>query len=415
MQDETKNPADTTKNTLEQGGIVGAPGNPQQDSAQGALGSIGAVIGKLPEPSAPETEPMKNDIEKILKEIKLPERRTSGASDIHPRQIEVKNFDTVLGAETKADIQEQKVAAAQQPTNPVPKSEEDTSVVAMHTLKQDLKSVVHDKNISVVRAASLEQSRARPEPIDTLEPPRKSVTTSVVIASLSLLLLGGAALLGVYYIGIQKTTPSAKPQTDSLVFAEQSVPFPLSGKTSSVVKSQLAQLKNTSNASLGSITRIIPTFSVASESGATTERVATFSEVLTSFGGRVPDSLVRALSDTFFFGIHAVDENAPIIVVPVTSYDRAFAGMLEWEKNINMDLSPIFPAIPNLMVDANGLPALRIFTDTVMRNYDVRALKDDSGAIQLYYSFPTRDILIIGESPYTFDEILSRLQAGRRL
>ncbi len=50
-----------------------------------------------------------------------------------------------------------------------------------------------------------------------------------------------------------------------------------------------------------------------------------------------------------------------------------------------------------------------------MRNYDVRALKDDAGQIQLYYSFPTRDILIIAESPYSFGEILSRLRADRRL
>ena len=50
-----------------------------------------------------------------------------------------------------------------------------------------------------------------------------------------------------------------------------------------------------------------------------------------------------------------------------------------------------------------------------MRNYDVRALKDDDGTIQLYYSFPTRNVLIIAESPFSFTEILSRLRADRRL
>ena len=55
------------------------------------------------------------------------------------------------------------------------------------------------------------------------------------------------------------------------------------------------------------------------------------------------------------------------------------------------------------------------YEDLVMRNYDVRALKDDAGEIQLYYSFPTQNILIIAESPYSFPEILSRLQASRQL
>ena len=50
-----------------------------------------------------------------------------------------------------------------------------------------------------------------------------------------------------------------------------------------------------------------------------------------------------------------------------------------------------------------------------MGNYDVRALKDDAGEVQLYYSFPTQNILIIAGSPYSFPEILSRLQASRQL
>jgi hypothetical protein len=57
----------------------------------------------------------------------------------------------------------------------------------------------------------------------------------------------------------------------------------------------------------------------------------------------------------------------------------------------------------------------RQFEDTVMQNFDVRELKDDNGDTQLYYSFPTRTILIIAESKYSFPEILSRLRADRRL
>lgn len=67
------------------------------------------------------------------------------------------------------------------------------------------------------------------------------------------------------------------------------------------------------------------------------------------------------------------------------------------------------------MMGPDGIQVQRPFSDLVMRNYDVRALKDNDGVIQLYYSFPTRDLLVIAESPYTFTEILSRLQAGRRL
>ena len=89
--------------------------------------------------------------------------------------------------------------------------------------------------------------------------------------------------------------------------------------------------------------------------------------------------------------------------------------MLAWENTVNGDMAPIFPLVAPLTADASGLPVSRKFEDIVLRNYDVRALKDDSGTIQMYYSFPTPNLLIIGESPYTFTEVLSRLQAERKL
>jgi len=136
---------------------------------------------------------------------------------------------------------------------------------------------------------------------------------------------------------------------------------------------------------------------------------------MTALGANPPDDLVRALSSDFFFGVHTVDTEAPLIVVPVLSYDHAFAGMLAWEPTMNAGLAPVFTAVSAQTTDASGLPVARTFSDVVMRNYDVRALKDDSGNIVMYYSFPTQNILIIAESPYTFTEVLSRLQAQRKL
>jgi hypothetical protein len=285
----------------------------------------------------------------------------------------------------------------------------------MHTLKQDLQHVVHDQKISVVRAVSLEQERKPVEPLDGDAAPATGRGKTALLAAVILLLLGAGALLGVYVVVAQKSAPLPKQANDSLVFSEQNVAFPLSGKTSSIIKNELGQARIASNASLGSITRIVPVITAPNADGTAVQRPATLSEFLSALGARAPDDLLRALGDTYFFGIHTVDENAPVFVITVTSYDRAFAGMLAWEKMMNADLSPAFTPVPGLAADANGLPTERTFSDLVMRNYDVRALKDDAGTIQLYYSFPTRDILIIGESPYTFTEILSRLQAGRKL
>ena len=89
--------------------------------------------------------------------------------------------------------------------------------------------------------------------------------------------------------------------------------------------------------------------------------------------------------------------------------------MLGWEDVLNADLAPVFTSVSNLITDSNGIPSKRTFRDLVMRNHDVRALIDDAGEIQLYYSFPSQRMLVIAESPYSFTEILDRLQAGQKL
>jgi hypothetical protein len=127
-----------------------------------------------------------------------------------------------------------------------------------------------------------------------------------------------------------------------------------------------------------------------------------------------PQELMSAIGPQFFFGFHIVDTNAPLFVIPVTSYDHAFAGMLAWEPTMDQDLAPVFTSV-SPTTEVNGLPVQRTFQDEVLRNYDVRELTDDQGNVVLYYSFPTPNILVIAQSPYSFTEILSRLQAEREL
>jgi hypothetical protein len=393
-----------------------------------------------PQTDSPEGK-LSTDIAAILQSVKMPERR-----DVAPkRQIENKAamFDTTLGTPSA----EQPPAVAQEPVVPppvpivtmpqqspvanavqststpapvsTPKHIEADVVVPVHTLKDDLQHVVQGQRISVVRAVSLEEDRrarqdlAHPEVV-----PKHSNRTAVILfASFILLLIGGGALFGVYTY-MQRTSTAVQqsaPSSSSILFAESSVAFPLDGQTSDNLKQQLLGARQSLQAALGSITEIVPTLTTASSTGTNTPHRATFSEFMHALGANPPDSLLRALSDNFFFGIHTVDINAPVIVVPVTSYDHAFAGMLQWESSMNTDLAPVFSAVPMQTTDQNGLPVSRNFSDAILRNYDIRALKDDSGQIRLYYSFPTQNVLVIAESPYSFAEILSRLQAQQKL
>ncbi len=352
-------------------------------------------------PTKPPVEAPQQDFAHILSEIKLPERRTVGDEQRAPQPT-----------------------PAQPPTPPAappaPKPPVDEKApAAVHTLQHDLQHVVRDQKISVIRAAALEQEKKRSQYDEaagapTAQAPRAHASYGVIFAATLLLILGIAALGGVYFIASQQVARTPVVTTsDSIVFAEQTVGYELTNKTPQTIKNELSGGR-ASPGTLGSILRVVPIVPTP-ETPDTPERKATFLEFMAAIGATPPESLVRALGADFFFGFHTVDENAPVMVLTVTSYDHAFAAMLEWEKTMNADLAPIYAPVPRLATGADGIPHERVFDDRIFRNYDVRALSDDGGTIQLYYAFPTRDILIIAESPYTFTELLSRLQAQRAL
>ena len=344
------------------------------------------------------------DIEKILKEVKLPERR-----DFKTIGDKKKSAPAVSAPETP--IEDAPITESPPPTS-------DSSLSRVHTLKEDLQRAVKINKISLVRAVALEEDkhRRRPEPIEQtpIQEGRRKRVLGVLFTSALLLLLGIAALLGVYFVALGHGAIET-PQVTSLVFAEQSFPFVTNNSVAATSKQNIAKMRGEPAGSLGSITRFTPIVQSVNEKGTVTQRLATTAEFLQAIDAHPPEELIRALGNEVFFGLHIVDKNAPVIVATVTSYDHAFAGMLSWESTMNADLSPIFTSVPATILDQNGIPSSRLFKDDVMRNYDVRELKDDNGVIQLYYSFPTPKLLIIAESPYTFPEVLSRLQSDRKL
>lgn len=375
----------------------------------------------VPDTKKPEAE-LGNDIAKILADVKLPERRDV-ASEKKTIENKAALFDTALGAQapapqekTQEKTEEKKIL----PSSPLQSTQASpTGVSSVHTLKDDLQHVVHDQKISVVRAVSLEQDKRAHQKSDVFdsvpEVQKKKRGLGILFSSFLLLILGGAALLGVYLVMQSRTASPAQSTHSSILFAESAVAFPTGNKAPDDLKRTLASARTSSQGALGAITEIIPTVTTTAADGSSQVRPATFAEFMNSIGAHPSDELIRAVSSNFFFGIHTVDKQAPLFIIPVVSYDHAFAGMLAWEGTMNADLTPVFTAVPALTRDQNGLPVKRNFQDLVMRNYDTRALEDDAGQVQLYYSFPTQNVLVIAESPYSFTEILSRLQAARQL
>ncbi len=358
----------------------------------------------------------KDEMKRVVGETRLPERRA--VSDDVGTQGDMVVYDTRLGA-TKPHqhaIAEDGTTAIAHEAHSVEQAssaQDHSSVVPLHTLKDDLQMVIKEQKISLVRAATLEEDRnSEKKQSVPLEVPqgKKGIAWKVMgIVCVIVLLLVGVGIIQSLYV-------APPPSDGSLMFAERSEVLPIQHRSGFDLKNMLMQARQHPNISLGSLVRIVPTVSPEDDvSGKNAARPATFSEFITALDTHVPDDLLRALGDDFFFGIHATDRNALVFVVPVTSYERAFAGMLAWEQTINADLQPASAGVPDQVVGSNGLPEKRRFGDVVLENYDARTLKDDSGDIVLYYVFPTKHLLIIGESPYSLKEVLARLRVGKAL
>ena len=375
------------------------------DIIQTGTGANDADASKAPAVKPANTNsaptPPEANIVDIVKETKLPERRNSPAVAAERTQ-----YDTTL-ADPERAMPKSLETHPEQPTNP-----DTPGIVSLHTLKDDLQHVVQENKISYVRAVALEEDRRKTKEAAAPVKPKNRRNFRFVLTGL-LVGVGILALGAVLFVRQERTTNQNAITQNEILFAEQTVPFPIDNQAPGDLRRTLASARGAGSLTLGAILQIIPTRTTDTPNGSITQPV-TFQEFLAALGTRAPEGLSRALGSDFFFGIHTVDENAPVIIVPVTSYERALASMREWEPFMNADFEPIFtPLAPQTR--ENDIVVERMFDDMVIRNYDVRALKDDAGIVQLYYSFPTRNILIIAESQFSFTEILGRLRADRRL
>lgn len=135
-------------------------------------------------------------------------------------------------------------------------------------------------------------------------------------------------------------------------------------------------------------------------SGEETKLLST-GDFLAGLESRAPGNLVRALSPLFMYG--ALGENV-FLIMKVDSFENAFSGMLNWERNLSKDLGPLFSTREILI----GIPEDEGFSDITDRNEDVRALLSD-GVPVLLYAFADNETLVITDSIDALRTLLDRL------
>ena len=100
----------------------------------------------------------------------------------------------------------------------------------------------------------------------------------------------------------------------------------------------------------------------------------------------------------------------PFLIIKLTSFENAFAGMLSWEPNMARDLAPLLGTTDLLKV----INPAYVFKDVIVRNKDVRMLEASSTPVILY-SFFDNQMLIITEDIDAIQTLIDRLTREKLL
>lgn len=318
-----------------------------------------------------------------------------------------------------------KSAAAPAPVIPAtpapaaPAADNPDAVRPLQTYKSDVERVVVNKGVSVVSVAAAEAERRGTQPLQTPEEKdARNKTIVMVLSGILLLVIAGGVIA---FIATRPTTVpvAAVPNAPFIIVDEASiVPVPKDQNDRDSLMTNLSAARQKSNLSLGLVEwfyleeppteRLVPA------------RQVSIYELLGTISPDIPADLTRVLGQTYFIGVHSFDENQPFLLMQVDSYEVAYKGMLDWERTMRRDLSPLFNRNPSPRLPTQGATGATStpqflqtgFVDKVVENRDTRAIVNDDGEILLLWTFLGRNIILITTNEYTLREVISRLSAA---
>lgn len=305
----------------------------------------------------------------------------------------------------------------------------ETPIPRLRTYESDIADAIRNEESSIIKIAVAEKKREQ-----TMEPlkPEPSKVNFLMLGLSILLVLAGLATLGtfVYVMIKQAGTRPVETATETKVAATETsreISVKPADNIIDALKNAQASL-TPEDGPLASLVFLQSTTTVGAKG--TPMSAETFMGRLSS---GAPSWLVRSFEQNFIVGFYLRgSENQPFIILKTSSYENAFSGMLTWENTIAGDLKRILPQYTETTVIrpavatttkktgtttpaaatttiVASIPYADHFEDIVVRNKNVRALKDMSGNIILMYSFPDKETLIITSSDAAIKEIFSRL------
>jgi hypothetical protein len=296
---------------------------------------------------------------------------------------------------------------------PLPKAEvrPEPKVSPFHSFSSDFADRIDKQHASTFSVLAAEKDAA-----PKTAAPRKKSNLLPIIAGIVLVIIGAGGIFAAYRFMTATAPIPAISAGSYLIIPDEKIALTGEGTT------LLAALANQATQPLPANSVLLTYINAATTTKqGVIEAPATGGAFLTALNLPAPDILLRNIDPSSMVGV--VNDGAQtraFFILRVLSYERTFAGMLDWESSIGNDLSVLYPAYPASTATSTATTTTETtassaqFVDEVVANHDARALKDTEGRTIIIYGYADKQTLIIARDEAAFTLLLSRLTANNQ-
>jgi len=327
------------------------------------------------------------------------------------------NTNPNIGAGAYNILNNQKYSPSQTvPAEPFksPESNPNAPKSIVRTYKGDLATAIAANHLSSINIAIAEnqkmqeQIRAEQKMNPEVETGSYSKSKIITFISIILVIIGVIAIGYVYFTSTSTNKVATVQELPSLITTEYKDELNTTNILKNKFVSALSSRINDVQIQVNNLYN--PYITVGTNTG---RRLVTAGEFVTLMNWKMPDLIKRTLLPDFMVGMYSFGENLPFVILKTSYFENAYAGMLQWEADMEKDFKVLFK-LPGYEtsggIEAELTPTTaKKFTDSVIVNKDVRIMRDEKGEMILLYGIIDKETIIITVNDVAFKEIINRL------
>lgn len=273
-----------------------------------------------------------------------------------------------------------------------PEQDPKKSIKSLRTYQGDVDEILSKGKASSATILVAEQKRKIADPEKFKEPvSHEKRNKAFLVTGIVLVLVGMLSVGVIYYLKVNEGV-NIQQKAKTIISFSSEEDFSMANSIRSKIITNIIEQKQNYKGPLNSILYINPT-------NVDSKTPANLDDLLSILTPNMPSSLIRSFENNYMFGGYTSQSNEPFILIKVKDYASAYAGMLDWEKNINVDIGELFQLSPELSSSTS------LFVDEAFKNNDLRILKDQNRKIVLLYAFLDKNTLIITGTEDVFTAI----------